>query len=243
MERTKYLFVILFSLFTLVLFGQNNKSIYQAYVNGNMDKWKYAMDSLEAIKTISNKENLDLINYQYGYIAWCISNKKKSEAEKYMNKSKKLIELLEKQHYNLSMLYAYKAALVGFEIGISPYKAPFIGQQSLSFANQSVDFDSLNALAYMQLGNIAFYTPKMLGGSKPEAIQYYFKALKIMQEGIESTNGNWNYLNLLATIINANMELKQYELAKKYCLETLAIEPQFDWVKNELYPEILKNIK
>lgn len=242
MERTKYLFVVLFSLFTLVLFGQNNKSIYHAYVSGDMDKWKYAMDSLEVVKPKNNKEYLDLINYQYGYIAWCISKEKTNEAKEYINKSEKLIELLEKQRYDLSMLYAYKAAFIGFEIGISPYKAPFIGSRSLTYANQSVGFDSLNALAYAQLGNITFYTPKMFGGSKPEAMQYYLKALKIMQAGLESTKQNWNYLNLLATIINAYLELEQYDMAKKYCLKTLAIEPEFDWVKNKLYPEILKNI-
>ena len=185
---------------------------------------------------------LDLLNYQYGYIAWCISKEKTNEAEKYIDKSEKLIELLERQSYNLPMLYAYKAAFIGFELGISPYKAPFIGAKSLSYAQQSVGLDSLNAMAYVQLGNIAFYTPKMFGGSKPEAMQYYFKAIKIMQEEIESTKQNWNYLNLLATIINAYMDLEQYDMAKKYCIKTLSIEPEFDWIKNNLYPQILKKI-
>lgn len=53
---------------------------------------------------------------------------------------------------------------------------------------------------------------------------------------------NWNYLNLLATIINAYIELEQYQKAKYFCDKTLAIEPHFDWVKRILYPQVLKQI-
>ncbi|MGC9385086.1 MAG: hypothetical protein ACP5D6_10845, partial [Kosmotogaceae bacterium] len=55
-----------------------------------------------------------------------------------------------------------------------------------------------------------------------------------------SLNDNWNYLNLLATIINAYYEIGNYEKAKQYCIKTLAIESNFDWVKNVLYPKTLK---
>lgn len=242
MERKKYLFVILFSLFTLVVAGQSNKSIYSAYASGNMYKWKYSMDSLAAKPAKTNKENLDLVNFQYGYIAWCIGKKKKSEAEFVMNKSKTIVELLEKQKYNLSMLYAYKAAFVGFEIGISPYKAPFLGSQSSDYANQSIALNPKNAFAHAQLGNIALHTPKIFGGSKSEAVQHYIKALILMQADSKNIEDNWNYLNLLASIINTYMELEQFKSAKTYSEKTLTIEPEFDWVKNKLYPEILKNL-
>lgn len=102
--------------------------------------------------------------------------------------------------------------------------------------------DTLNPLAYAQLGNIAFYTPKLFGGSKAEAMQHYAKALKLMQTNMQNLKNSWNYLNLLATIINAHMELEQYKMAKKYCLITLTFEPEFEWVKNKLYPEILKKL-
>ena len=242
MERTKYLFLIFFSLFSLILSGQNNKSIYQAYIDGDMVKWKETMDSLEVKEQKTSKEKLDLINYHYGYIAWCISQERTSEAKDYMDKSEEYIELLKKNNYNLSMLYAYKAAFVGFEIGISIYKAPFIGPRSLSFANQSVSYNSKNAMAYIQLGNIAFYTPKMFGGSKPEAMQHYLKAVKNMEADESQIDQNWNYLNLLATIISAYIELEQYSEAERYCIKTLAIEPDFNWIKNELYPQILKKL-
>lgn len=221
--------------------AQNNKTIYDAYISGNMIQWEKEMLSIEFKKDKTNKEKLDLLNFQFGYIAWCIDQKKTKEAEKLIDKSEKIINELEKRSYNLSMLFAYKAAIIGFKIGISPYKAPFIGSKSLSLAKQAVSADPNNAFAYTQLGNIASHAPELFGGSKSEALTHYLKALNLMDKQNNNIN-NWNYLHLLATIINTYVELEQYQKAKYYCEKTLAVEPKFIWVKKILYPQVLKQI-
>ncbi len=240
MERKKYILIVLLSVLSFFVFGQNNKAIYKAYASGNMNKWKLAMDSIDALKKKTDKDLLDLVNYQYGYIGWCIGNKKTDEAEKYLKKAIDNLEKLEQKKYKESMLYAYKSAFIGFEIGLASYKAPFIGMKSMEYAKKSVSMDALNALGYLQLGNIYYYMPKTFGGSKSEALVYYLKALKLMESSKEYTTSNWNYLNLMATIISTYIELNQYEKAKKYCIKALTIEPGFDWVKNNLYPKVLK---
>jgi tetratricopeptide (TPR) repeat protein len=116
------------------------------------------------------------------------------------------------------MLYAYKAAFIGFKIGISPYKAPFIGPESLKFAQMSVKLDSTNALGYIQLGNISFYSPVVFGGSKTTALNHYLKALELMEKNPARIVENWNYLNLYVTLINTYFELEKYEQAKTYSL-------------------------
>jgi tetratricopeptide (TPR) repeat protein len=208
-----------------------------------MYKWKSTIDSINALKQKQDKELLDLINYQYGYIAWCIGSNKTDEAEKYLKQATLNLKRLEQKKYNESMLYAYKAAFVGFEIGLAKYKAPFIGMNSLEYAKKSVSIDASNALGYMQLGNIYFYMPEVFGGSKTEALTYYLKTIKLMESNKEYKTSNWNYLNILATIISAYIDLNQYEEAKKYCIRALTIEPGFDWVRNNLYPKVLKNSK
>jgi tetratricopeptide (TPR) repeat protein len=242
MERKKYILIAVIGLLFCPLFGQNNHTIYHAFAAGNMKKWKAAMDSIEAIKHKSNKELLDLLNYQYGYIAWNLGKKNTKEADKYLIKAYTDLKLLEKKQYNLPVLYAYKAALTGFEIGLHPYKAPFIGPKSIEYAKMSVKLDSSNSMGYIQLGNIAYYMPAMFGGSKTEALIYYLKALSISENKIECKNHNWNYLNLLSIIIQAHMGLEQYHHAETYCIKALAVEPGFDWVKKGLYPQVLKKI-
>lgn len=243
MERKKYILITIFIMLSCIIQGQNNKSIYKAYASGNMNRWKYVVDSLDIIQQKTDKELLDLINYQYGYIAWCIGNKKEKEATNYLKKATNYLKKLENKKYNISMIYAYKSAFIGFEIGLSQYKAPFIGPKSLEYAKKSISTDALNVLGYIQLGNIAYYTPSTLGGSKSEALKNYYKAFNLMESNNEYKINNWNYLNLLATLISTYIDLNQYKEAQKYCKKALTIEPNFDWVKTNLYPKVLKNIK
>ncbi|MGC9150846.1 MAG: hypothetical protein ACP5F6_03685 [Microbacter sp.] len=238
MERKTNLLLILFFMLSSTLFGQQNPLIYQAYIRGDMNQWKSVMDSMAKHQPNSQKELLDLINYQYGYIGWAISAKHASEAAKYL----KLAEEELNSVHDLSMQNAYKAAFIGFKIGLSPLKAFFIGLKSLEYAQESVRLDPNNPFGYMQLGNIAYYTPKIFGGSKPEALQHYLDALRMMEKNPGFTVHNWNYLNLLATLIQAYMEFYQYDNAKAYCKKTLAIEPNFDWVKNHLCPQLHQKI-
>lgn len=243
MERQIYILVTLFLFISVSVFGQNNPSIYEAYKKSDMSQWKKTADSLELHFLKTPKGQLELLNYHYGYIAWCIDQNKIKEAEYYIKKAELLVQKLEEKQYGLSMLYAYKAALVGFKIGISPYKAPFIGAKSSSFAEKSLSLDSSNALGHALLGNIAYYKPVIFGGSKKEAIAHYLNAERIMESSQTITLNNWNYLNLLGTIIQFYVETKQYKKAQEYCVKTLSIEPEFDWVKNKLYPQVLKGLK
>ena len=64
-----------------------------------------------------------------------------------------------------------------------------------------------------------------------------------MEKNQALLKNNWNFLNLLATIINAYYEIGNYGKAKQYCIKTLEIEPNFDWVKNVLYPKTLKKLE
>ncbi|MCX7987695.1 MAG: hypothetical protein N2662_12230 [Bacteroidales bacterium] len=242
MERTKYLSISLLMLAITYNLSAYTPTIYQAYVRGDMKVWKHNIDSLEKVKNLSTEDTKRLLNYQYGYIAWCLGTKNKEEAKKYLHLAQKNLNILENTDYTKSMIYAYKAAFTGYEIGISPYKAPVLGEKSLLYAERSITIDSLNWFGHLQLANIYFYKPPMFGGSKAKALKLYLKALHLMEKNKENLKFNWNYLNLHALIIKAFMDLNQYPMANKYCNKILALEPQFDWVKNKLQPEILKKL-
>ncbi len=243
MERKKYLSLIIILFVNVTLRAQSSNVIYKAYIKGNMVSWKQAIDSMENIKNKSVTTLNELVNYQYGYIAWCIGNKKSKEAEIYLKKAYVNLELLNIKNINESQYLAYKSAFTGFEIGINHFKAPFIGKKSLEYAQKAVNANNKNGFAYFQLGNVYFYMPVMVGGSKTLAIEHYLKALKLFETNPKNYNNNWNYLNLLATIINAYYDLENYEEAKRYCIKALSVEPEFDWVKNHLYIKILNKLK
>jgi len=238
MERTKHLLILL--LFYINLQAAYKLEIYKSYINNDMDKWQSIIDEIHLKPNKTNQLILELINYQYGYIAWCIGNEKKDIAKRYLKLAYEYLSKLEKENFNLSDIYAYKSAFVGFEIGLNPFKAPFIGSKSIEYAIRSLSLDSLNYLAYIQLGNAEYYKPKIFGGSKQKAIKYYLKALRIMEYNKNEIKIDWNYLNLIANIGKVYFEMSDYDNSKKYFEKVLQIEPNFTWVKNELYPELLK---
>ncbi len=243
MERTKYFLTLIFLLLSLLIFCQNNANIYESYITDDMDKWKTVMDSIQKKAKKTNETKLNLLNYQYGYISYCITEDKDSQAEKYIEKANKLIEQLEQNKYKLSVLYAYKAALIGFKIGLSPYKAPFMGPKSSKYAQTSVEINPNNTLGYIQLGNIAYHKPSIFGGSKSEAIKHYIHALKLMEKEPKKLKNNWNYLNLLVSIIKTYISQEEFLSAKQYCIKALKFEPRFNWVKKQLYPQVLKQLE
>lgn len=241
MERSKYIIgfklLIVFSL----LANQNYKKIiYNAYINNNMQKWQQVINTMHYEKNKSDEYVLELLNYYYGYIGWCIGQKRIDEAEKYLNQAKKYLDILESKNYKLSTLCAYKSAFYGFELGISWYKAPILGPKSVSCAKDAIKYDNNNPLGYIEYGNTQYYMPSSFGGSKEKAIEYYKKAQQLMERDEFNIKENWNYINLLTRIGQAYLELENYQNAKLYFDKILNIEPNFTWVKDELYPK-LKN--
>ena len=141
------------------------------------------------------------------------------------------------------MVNAYKAAFYGFRIGLNKLLAPFLGGKSLECAKNAVKLDDMNPLAYVQLGNAEFYMPAAFGGSKAEALKYYTKAQEIIESDTVALKEDWNYLSLLTVIAQAYSYTGEYDKSKQYLDKILSIEPEFTWIKSELYPQIYNKMR
>lgn len=244
MERTIYKLIGFSCIFILlnISVSANKTEIYNAYIKGDIAKWKNIIDRIQESKPTDNDMLLQLVNFQYGYIAFNMGTEKYNEAEKYLTLAEKNIDILMERKTKLSYVYSYKAAFYGFRIGLNMMKAPFLGPKSMEFAQKALQLDPRNPFAYIENGNIQFYMPEMLGGSKKLALDYYLKALQIMETRQYYLINNWNYLNLLI-VIAQTYEKNNNLLKAKACYEKiLRIEPGFLWVKNELYKKIINKI-
>jgi tetratricopeptide (TPR) repeat protein len=244
MERQKYIVILILFIFSgLGAMATYKTEIYKAYISNNMNEWKKVMDRMNLETKRDNDFLLELLNYQYGYIGWCVGNKENEQAKKYLSLAEKNIEILEKQSFELSILNAYKSAFYGYRVGLNKLQAPFIGPKSVESAKKAIELDKNNPYGYIQIGNSEFYMPSIFGGSKTVALENFKKAENLMERNPEKLKNDWNYLSLLAMIVMSCKELKQYELAKYYCEKALKTEPEFLWVKLDLYPEIKYLIK
>jgi len=223
--------------------AQNKAEIYSAYISGDMEQWKNVIDRMEEVKSMDNSFLLELVNYQYGYIAWAIGVKQNSEARRYLKLAEANLAVLEGNRYKLSMVNAYKAAFYGYRIGLNVLQAPFIGPKSVESANLAMKLDPSNPYGYIQYGNSQYYMPAMFGGSKVEAIKHYLKAEELMASDEEFAENNWNYLNLLTVLAQAFSETGDPASAKEYYDKILKIEPGFIWVKDQLYKDLMKNMQ
>jgi tetratricopeptide (TPR) repeat protein len=244
MDRSEYRLI----LFMLLLLSSEIKAsyrseIYSAYVNNQMNNWKNVIERIDTIQEKSDELLLELINYQYGYIGYCAEFGMKDEAKNYLNIAQKNVEILEKRSYKLAAVNSYKAAFYGFRIGLNPISALVNAPKSMDCAKEALRLDPGYYFACVQLGNIKFHLPSAFGGSKEEAVEYYLKARILMEMDPESLSGDWNYLSLLTLIGQTYTYLKDYASAKKSYEEILKLEPGFIYVKDDLYPKLLKEME
>lgn len=215
------------------------QQIYQAYISGKMEGWKTAIDNMENQKKNEQEFIIELINYQYGYVAWSIGNDKKDNAKQYLSLLDKNLEQLKSLSGETADYHAYTAAAYGFKIGLSLWKAPIFGPKSMDHGEQALDADSHSFQANMEMGNIWNHMPAVFGGSDEKALNYYFKALEILKnKPDEFRKNNWMFLNLLTLVGQMQLEMGNTESAKKYFEQALQIEPGFVWVKEELLPSL-----
>ena len=244
MERQKYIIGLVLLLSSSISLNASNKSeIYKAYINNNMKLWEKTIEQMNQQKSKSEDFRIELLNYQYGYIAWCIGNKKGTTAQRYIEQGETNMLVIEKTGANASIVNSYKSAFYGYRIGLNPLKAPFIGPKSVACAKLAMKQDSTNPYGYIQYANSQFYMPAIFGGSKKIALAYYKKAESLMWKNQEQIKEDWNYVSLLSMIAKTYTELNDYKNAKAYYEKILKIEPNFLWVKNELDPDLLKKIK
>ncbi len=244
MERAKYkiVLVLLFSLLA-PLKGSYRSEIYSAYIRNNMQSWKNVIDKMNSTGNKETNFLLELLNYQYGYIAWCIGNNKSDEAKKYLDLAEKNITFLPQGNYYQSAANAYKSAFYGYRMGINRLLVTIYGLKSVNCAKQAIILDKNNAFAYIQYANIDFYMPAVFGGSKKEALKNYLLAKDLMETDKKDLVENWNYLSLLTVIMQTYIYLKDFESSKLYYEKIVAIEPGLSSVKNDLYPEMINKLK
>ncbi len=207
-----------------------------------MTSWKVVIDKLSTQSDKSSGSILELVNFQYGYIMWCLENNNKTEAVGYLKLAEDNIRSLEVRNADAALVYGYKAAFYGCHIALNKFSAPFNGPKSSDCAKRAIQLDHDQPFGFVQLGNVKFHAPSLMGGSKAGAIGNYLIAKGLMEKNTGELKGDWNYLNLLTTLAGAYEVTADFPKAKMIYEEILRFEPEFKRVKDELYPRLLKKM-
>lgn len=216
--------------------------IYQAYVKDDMDTWKNLMNQMEDKSSQLSKAKF-LLHYtltQYGYVGYLIGTDKENQAEKLIQNTLKNANKLTKTKYKAEA-WALKSGLNGFEIGLAKYKAPVLGHKSKKYIDKSLSIKTRNPMAWLEKGNIYYHMPGLFGGSYDKAIRYYKKAIGYFKH--TSYLPSWLKLNTMVWLGKTYEANNQFRKSAETYRNILRHEPDFKWVKNDLLPEVKKNLQ
>ncbi len=216
-----------------------NSEFYAAYISGEMEHWKQNMDDMEEryYSSRSNELLYDLTIAQYGYIAYCMSTKKKQQAKEYVHKAEKNADKMLSYNNDWARAHALKGAIYGFKAGQTPYMAPIFGSRAIREIAIAFELDPGDPHIWMEKGNIDLYKPAIFGGDKKDAIKYYLKAIELYEMDSVKLENNWLYLNTLSGLASAYIKTKQIKKANRTYQKILGLEPNFEWIRDEVYPE------
>jgi hypothetical protein len=107
MERAKHIIMcVVLTFYFTNLKADYASAVYRSYINNNMTQWRKVIDEMSEVKGKSNEFLMELINYQYGYIAWCIGEGYRELAEKYLSEAENNLQEIEinRLNYHLYIL-------------------------------------------------------------------------------------------------------------------------------------------
>lgn len=212
--------------------------IYQAFATDNWEQWHAEISRSEALDLPDYNAQLNMINLYYGYIGHLIDIKKMEDASTYISKGEILIDKLLEKYPKNAQLQAYKGSFMAFKIPANKLNALKYGFESLQLINNAYSLDAHNIRAIFEKANMLFYSPKIFGGNKKDAVKLFLQ----VRSRYESQNDtrNWEYLYTLSIIARCYEHLKDFEKANSTYQQILRKEPDFMLVKNKLYPAFIQ---
>jgi len=218
----------------------NHEMLYNAYLSEDFQIWKIVIDEAQDSK-ITTKQLEELINYEYGYIGACLALEQPNEAQRIMKVMNSHLSILEKHHYQPAIIHLYRSALCAFKISENKWDVISLGTQSVEYAELAYKEAPNNPLVVNLKGNMDFFRPQLLGGSKQNALYNYEKATELF-ETQKQTTYNWNYLANLLSMAQAYEKTGNLKKAELICKKILGIAPNFKYVKNTYYPQLLEKM-
>ncbi|MDF1576567.1 MAG: hypothetical protein P1P86_15385 [Bacteroidales bacterium] len=214
-----------------------NHRLYISYIGERMDQWKGILSEMKQEYERSDNPTLlyDLCFAYYGYIGYLISKERDNDAKEALKDAMKFSDQLEESLNGRPDVLALQGALLGYLIVLSKFSSMFLGPKALKYINTAYESSNTCFNCNTEMGNMKFYTPKFLGGSKTEAIQYYEKGVQLLEKSKLKTDRNWIYINTVLLLANAYAETGQQEPACKLYRQLLEYEPAANWIRKDLY--------
>ncbi|WP_025864485.1 hypothetical protein [Prolixibacter bellariivorans] len=207
-----------------------------SYLRSQMVRWPALIEQLYRQKQHNDFDRIfTLCEAQYGYIGYLLSEKRKKEAQQRIDQTMAILDEGINRYPDSAKLYTIKAALIGYQIGLKPWKAPWLGPKSQDNIELAKKLNAQEPRVWFEEGNSYFFRPAIFGGSRKTAIQQYEKAWKLMNAEPDAKQ-TWFYYYTGAWLGKTYMDEDRKGEANRLFKQLLNEAPNFRWVKEELLP-------
>jgi len=220
-------------------------TIYKGYISGNMEMWKKGMQELQE-QYRRDPESCTLCTLaeaRYGYIGYLMGRNEKDLARTQIEIFDGEIEQLAKFPEYRAETEAFRVALFGFRMGLNPARAVTLGPKALKQLEAAMEAGKNSAVVWIEKANSEAHMPAFAGGSKEKAAASFREALRLFEAGGSVAPCDWRYLNTMVLLGQLLEKMGDYSGARDAYRMALKRAPEFQWVRDELLPEVEKKIK
>ena len=236
-KKNKVIVLISILLFAFLLAGAQKKDLsfyqcafFESYRMGNMAPWPGLISEMQKVNSTDLNWQTELTKAMYGLVGYYIGAGDKDQAKVYMDKASESVDKLLDRYPENAQLHSLSGALYGYKIGMAFYKAPFLGPKSMYHIDKAIELDPSEPMGYIEKGNSLMYRPSAFGGDKNEALVYYNKALKLIENRKDQTC-NWQKMLLRAFMLKAMFETNQTSAAEAFLQEMKKDYGSMNWIK------------
>lgn len=211
---------------------------YQAFLSGGYEMWaKIVAEQEHSVDRQKLPELITLADCYYVYASELLNHKENEKAKNVIEKAECLLDEALKKHPKNALLLNYRGVFYSYHVALNKLKLSS-GKKALECINRALALEPNNVQILLDKGNSLYYVPKVLGGDKLEALGYYRKAIRLIEQQ-KNTSHNWKYLQLLFLEAHCLDLLGDYTQAEKVYLKALRVEPRFKTAKT-YYTKMLK---
>jgi tetratricopeptide (TPR) repeat protein len=135
--------------------------------------------------------------------------------------------------------HALLSSVLGRSIGFHPLKAMFLGSESGSQMTSAIALGPNNPRVWLLRGIGAMFTPSQFGGGMSEAEKHLKKAAELFETDHPVPPApSWGRAEVYAWLGQVYQKQNKPDDATAAYNKALAIDPQFNWVRNVLLPSV-----
>lgn len=223
----------------------SNCTIYRGYISGKMEVWKGGMNELQDQFRSDPKACTlyTLAEARYGYIGYLLGRNQKDVARPVIETFAAEIEQLAVYPEYRAETEAFRVALLGFRMGLNPARAVTLGPKALKQLEKAIEVGKDSPAVWIEKANSEAHMPAFAGGSKEKAAASFREALRLFEAEVTIAPCNWRYLNTMVLSGQLLERMGDHRGAAETYRRALRREPDFQWVRDELLPEVEKKMK